>query len=184
MYYLHRPNTLPAFSLPIIGALLALLVTLLAGAQQPPTEKKEGEVGEIGMNDAERAFSEQLSNVVLTGRFTTDGKDGDPAPEKYQIVSVTKVRNHNWVILARISYGDRSDQVPAIPIPVKVYWADDTPVLSLTDLTIPGFGTFTSRVMFFGNRYAGTWQHGDKGGQLFGTITKVKESAETPSSRE
>jgi hypothetical protein len=44
--------------------------------------------------------------------------------------------------------------------------------MSLTDLTIPGVGTFTSRVMFYGDRYAGTWQHGDHGGLFWGTIEK------------
>ena len=59
-----------------------------------------------------------------------------------------------------------------VPIPIKVYWADDTPVMSLTDLTIPGVGTFTARVMFHGDRYAGTWQHGEVGGHMWGLVEK------------
>lgn len=134
------------------------------------TQKGQG----ASLTPAEQAFEAQLRDVVLTGYFTTDGEAQKTQPEKYQIVSAQRVNKTDWLIHARISYGNpNADKLPAIPIPVKVYWADDTPVLSLTNLTIPGMGTFTSRVMFFEGRYAGTWQHGEKGGHLFGTISKA-----------
>ena len=68
---------------------------------------------------------------------------------------------------AKMKVGDNELDVP---VPIKLYWADDTPIMSLTDLTIPGMGTFTSRVMFYGDRYAGTWQHGAAGGHMWGTV--------------
>jgi hypothetical protein len=125
------------------------------------------------MNDLERVFTERMTNVVLTGRFTTDGKNNESEPEKYHIVKATKTGKDRWLILAKISYGNKAE-VPAIPIPVQIQWAGDTAVLSLTDLAIPGFGTFTSRVMFYEDRYSGTWQHGDVGGHLFGTLSKAE----------
>ncbi|MBA3314056.1 MAG: hypothetical protein H0T47_12325 [Planctomycetaceae bacterium] len=157
--------------------MLGLLVVLVSGAAPPP-ENNGGATG-VEMNDLEQAFSEKMSNIVLTGRFTTDGRDGKTEPEKYHIVSATKTGKDQWLILAKISYGTKS-QVPAIPIPVKVLWAGDTPMLSLTDLTIPGFGTFTSRVMFYGDRYAGTWQHDEVGGHLFGTLSKADDDEASP----
>lgn len=179
MYDSDHPNTLPEFALPVIFALLILMVALVADGAQPPAAARDAaQPNPSAMNDAERAFSESLANVMLTGRFTTDGKNSNPEPERYGIISATKVRDNNWLILARISYGRRGVRPPAIPIPVKIDWAGDTPVLSLTDLTIPGFGTFTSRVMFYGDRYAGTWQHGEKGGHLFGTIAAATEEPE------
>jgi hypothetical protein len=129
------------------------------------------------MNASERAFSESLTGAVLTGRFTLDGDPAAPKEERYEIVSATKAGEHDWVIVARIKYGPNDVRVP---VPVKVHWAGDTPVLSLTDLTIPGLGTFTSRVMFYGDRYAGTWQHGDKGGHLFGKISKGDPAGNVP----
>jgi hypothetical protein len=34
-------------------------------------------------------------------------------------------------------------------------------------------GTFTARVFFYGDRYAGTWEHaGRGGGHMFGRIVK------------
>ena len=53
-------------------------------------------------------------------------------------------------------------------------WAGDTPMVSLTDLTVPMLGSFTVRVIFYGDRYAGTWQHDAVGGHLFGVIEKVQ----------
>ena len=56
---------------------------------------------------------------------------------------------------------------------LKAYAAGDTPIITLTNLEIPGLGTFTSRVIIYEGRYAGTWQHGDVGGHLFGRIEKL-----------
>ena len=38
-------------------------------------------------------------------------------------------------------------------------FVDDTPIILMTDATIPGMGTFTARVFFHGDLYAGTWEH-------------------------
>jgi hypothetical protein len=116
----------------------------------------------------EQAFSDKLTNATLVGTFTIDGKEG-AKPDRYRVVSAKKVKGNDWIFTATMKVGQNELD---IPIPIKVYWADDTPVMSLTDLTIPGVGTFTSRVMFYGDRYAGTWQHGDKGGTFAGIIEK------------
>jgi hypothetical protein len=66
----------------------------------------------------------------------------------------------------------------SLPLPITVEWAGDTPVITLTQYQIPGLGSFSARVLFYEDRYAGTWQHGDVGGHLFGKIIKnSKESA-------
>jgi hypothetical protein len=120
----------------------------------------------------EQAFAKKLSGAVLAGSFSIDGKDAEPhKPDRYQIVTAKKLSGDDWVITATMKVGENQLD---IPIPIKVYWADDTPVMSLTDLTIPGVGTFTSRVMFYGNRYAGTWQHGEVGGHMWGMIETAK----------
>lgn len=172
-----RLTPLNAFALPILLAMLALLVTLVAGAAPPAEEQQPVSPPGVAMNDAEQAFSDSLAGAVLTGRFTVDGDPSAPKEERYEIVAATKVGEHDWVIVARIKYGPNDVRVP---VPVKIHWADDTPVLSLTDLAIPGLGTFTSRVMFYDGRYAGTWQHGDKGGHLFGTFSKPEQSEPAP----
>jgi hypothetical protein len=46
----------------------------------------------------------------------------------------------------------------------------DTPVITLTDISILGFGTYTARVVLYRDQYAGTWSGKNYGGQLFGKI--------------
>ena len=75
---------------------------------------------------------------------------------------------------ARVTYG--KIDVP-VPVPVQVKWAGDTPVLQVTDLSIPLIGdAFTARVMFYENYYAGAWWHGKVGGQMWGKIEKSDET--------
>ena len=128
--------------------------------------------------DLEKKFAESLDNVVMTGKFTVVGKPEAPnREEKYQISSAKKVGEDTWIITSRIQYGGKNQTLP-LPVPVKVYWAGDTPVISLTDVTIPGMGTFTARVMIYDDHYAGYWRHGEVGGHMYGTISKME--AEKP----
>ncbi len=94
-----------------------------------------------------------------------------PRPERYEIESVTKVGEDQWRFAARIQYGNTN---VAVPIVVTMLWAGDTPMVSLTDLMVPTLGTFTARVIFYRDRYAGTWSHGEVGGHMFGAIEKAQ----------
>ena len=125
----------------------------------------------------ETKLAKDLNNVVFTGTFTvTGGKNDKMRKEKYTIVSAAKLRNDQWIITARIQYGQ---QDVTMPIPINVKWAGDTPTLQLTKMSIPGLGTFTTRVVIYGNHYAGMWWHDQVGGHLFGTISPAKKE-DTP----
>ncbi|MEZ6122298.1 MAG: hypothetical protein R3C49_03860 [Planctomycetaceae bacterium] len=126
----------------------------------------------------EAAFVEQLSGCVLTGSFTVDGQtDKAPKTERYDIESVSKLTGNLWTFMVRIRYGERDAR---LPVAVPVIWAGDTPMVSLTDQSLPGLGdAFSARVIFHGDRYAGTWQHGDKGGHMFGTIRKTAKNGDS-----
>ena len=131
---------------------------------------RSGAADEDNKGEREKAFASKLTGAVLAGSFSLDGKDaGAHKPDRYQIVSAKKVSGDDWVVTAKMKIGEKELD---IPIAIKVYWADDAPVMSLTDLTIPGMGTFTARVMFHGDRYAGTWQHGEAGGHMWGVVEK------------
>ncbi len=118
----------------------------------------------------ERAFVEQMRNVVLDGAFTMDGQAAPPRPDRYEIASVEKVGANLWRFNARMVHEGMD---VTLPIVVPMAWLGDTPVVMLTDYTIPAVGTFTARVFFYGTRYAGSWQHGDGvGGHLFGRIER------------
>ena len=67
-----------------------------------------------------------------------------------------------------------------LPLPLPVEWAGDTPVITVNDVAIPGFGTFSARVMFYDDHYAGYWSHTgeeDHGGHLFGLIRPADAAA-------
>lgn len=127
----------------------------------------------------EKELSEKLSGAALVGAFTVDGQGADKPPhtERYELESVTKASGDNWTFVSRIKYGQNDVK---IPLTIKVLWAGDTPIISLTDFEIPALGTFTARVMFYGDRYVGIWQHGDVGGHMFGRIEKGKPADTKP----
>lgn len=120
--------------------------------------------------ELEAKFKSRLTQATLRGRWCGI-KDGSLTPEKeekYTIVGVTKLEGDNWLIHARIQYGNRD---VVAPIPAQVKWAGDTAVICVTDLAIPGGGTYTARVLIFENTYAGTWKGSDHGGLLNGIIS-------------
>jgi len=147
-----------------VGVLLLILCSPPAAFSNPD----EAPDAPQKLTALEKKFAAQLTGAALVGRFTVDGRNPATAlEERYEIASATKLRDDYWVILARIKYGKHDLKVP---VTLKVLWAGDTPVMSLTNLAIPLLGTFTARVMFYGDRYVGTWQHGKVGGHMFGTV--------------
>jgi hypothetical protein len=148
--------------------------TLTALATEPPVsdERPRPASSSPRTDDAARrdeAFRRLVTNVKLSGHFTIDGAgDGVPKQEEYVITSATKLgAGDAWLLTARITYGDVD---VAVPVPVQVKWAGDTPVITLDDVGLPGLGTFSARVVLHDGRYAGTWSHDRVGGHLFGTI--------------
>jgi len=129
-----------------------------------PAQKKSRE-------QLEKELAATLTNAVLSGQFTVDGQADSKPPrdEKYTITEAKKLQGNLWLLMTRIQYGDHDVTVP-LSIPIE--WSGDTPMISLTNFTIPGMGTFSSRVLIYEGRYAGTWQHGEVGGCLFGRITR------------
>lgn len=153
---------------------LVIGVTANLGAQDKssPDEKKSTNTSDTGSRDKlVQRLTEQLTNVRFVGQFTVTGKDDrPPAKEEYTIYKVEKLpEGDKWLFHSRIKYGQHD---LAVPLPIDVKWADETPVITLDDLTIPGLGTFSSRVVIHDSKYAGMWRHDKVGGHLFGTIEK------------
>jgi hypothetical protein len=131
-------------------------------------------VAPASLTDLERQFTAQMKDAALVGQFTIDGReDRTGRPERYDISSVQKVGDDRWQFNARMRYGGVD---VTLPVTVPMRWVGDTPMIALTDLTIPTLGTVSAHVLFNGDRYAGTWQHGKFGGHMFGRIEK--ESAQ------
>ena len=119
----------------------------------------------------ERDFAEKMNGAALVGRFTLAGREDRAAtPDRYDLYNVEKVGDDQWRFNAKIG-----ETGVTLPIVVRMTFADDTPIILMTDATIPGMGTFTARVFFYGDLYAGTWAHaGQAGGHMFGRIEKGK----------
>jgi len=166
----------------VVSKILAVLLLCgvavnVAQAADDPAVKK-GQADKAAM---EKEFAKKLTGSALIGTFSVDGSnDKPPRAERYELDSVVRLKSREdyWIFTARIKYGQNDVKVP---ITLKVLWAGDTPVITLTNLNIPGLGTFTARVMFYGDRYAGTWQHGKAGGHMWGMIEKPeKAKKDTP----
>jgi hypothetical protein len=119
-----------------------------------------------------RRFEERLTGSQLIGYFTTRGQETEKPlqADKYTIEKVKKGKGDFWLFEARIQY---NNQDVKMPMPLEVKWAGDTPVITLTQVFVPGLGTFTARVLIYGDEYAGTWSAGDHGGHMFGRIVKA-----------
>ena len=119
--------------------------------------------------EVERQFVEKMNGAALVGRFTITGReDRAAAPDRYDLYGVDKVGPDQWRFNAKIG-----ENGVTLPIVVTMKFADDTPIILMSDATIPGMGTFTARVFFHGDRYAGTWEHAGKGGgHMFGRIER------------
>ena len=92
--------------------------------------------------------------------------------DRYQIASVSKGSGDNWTINAKLKY---RDQELVMPIPVQVKFAGDTAILVVDNLTIPGGGTYTARLLIYERTYSGTWKGQRGGGMLYGVITNDTE---------
>ncbi len=158
----------------LLCGLLATLTTTLHGAEPEEAAPKK-ETAAPSHSDLEKRFQDTLTNAVFDGRWAVleDGKLGDEHPEKYVIQSVRKMGTDLWMIYAHVQYGQK-DLV--VPVPVQVKWAEDTPVIMVTKMELPGLGTYTARVLVYEDKYAGTWSASDHGGLLHGVITHPKKS--------
>ena len=125
------------------------------------------------LTDLERTFAERMQNVALEGHFTIEGRQRrDGNPELYEISRVTKLDDGRWRFDVHLTYGSVDATLPVV---VPIVWAGDTPMVSITDFAIPGLGDeFGACVIFYDDRYAGTWDHGQYGDMMYGTIRSLE----------
>ena len=155
----------------MIAALLMSLSPVVAqeAAKAPVDAEPKAEV-KPDQAELDKQFEKTMSGATMVGRFTMEGRGGggrEPKEDRYQINKVTKMKGDYWLFSARVQYGNKD---VTVPIMLQVKWAGDTPVITLTDMTIPGLGTYTARVMVFRDHYSGYWSGGDHGGNMWGRI--------------
>ena len=148
----------------VLMLFIVLLIALAAYwfLRRPPSATQE---------ELDARFKEMMQDATLVGRSTRLNDDKVIGEERYVIESVTRLTGETWLFKSRLQYGSRD--IP-IPMPVTIKWAGDTPVITLTDFAVPGMGTYTARVLFYRDQYAGTWSGKNGGGQIFGKIVRGK----------
>jgi hypothetical protein len=149
----------------ILAAIVVSISSHLAAADDQPEEKP------AATPDREtliKQFEKSMSGATLVGFFTVNGQEAKSGlkEEKYHLKSVKKLKHGDfWQFEYEYGQGGKT-----ISLPLEVKWAGDTPVITLTDVLVPGAGKFTARVLFYRNEYAGTWSASDHGGRLFGKV--------------
>ncbi len=163
----------------IVGVLVLLVVVFGIGWLTAATGRGlEADVASL--EERERAFVERMQDVALRGHFTVEGRERrDGLEELYEIAEVTKLDGKRWRFDVRVKYLSVDVTLPVI---VPIEWAGDTPMVSITNVELPGLGEgFSARVLFYDERYAGTWDHGEYGGLMYGTISPRGEQSGVPS---
>lgn len=156
--------------------ILSCLITATSFAQDDPAPKKEepANTKKLSQKELEDRFVKTMTNATMSGRWCLI-KDGELTPEKedkYTIVSVKKNDNGFWTVNSRIEYGGFN---MVVPVPLRVEWADDTPVMVVNNMGIPGGNKYSARVLVYENSYAGTWSGPGLQGLLNGMITHEPE---------
>jgi hypothetical protein len=121
----------------------------------------------------------KLAIFLFTAAFVIAQDAAAPPPLELNAAE----KQDTWKFEARIQYNKKDFKV-AMPLPVK--FAGDTPVISLTNFAVPGFGSFTARVVMYNGAYAGTWGSAGAnghGGKLFGKIVKNEPATEKPTDK-
>lgn len=159
----------------------SFLILITAGAwlasssqsfAQEPAAPATKETAKPTQAELEAKFKETLKQATFKGRWNAieNGALGPEKEDSYSISSATKLSGESWIVSAKMQYGKKE---LVLPIPVKVRWAGDTPIIVVEKLPIPGGGVYSARVLVYDNTYAGTWSGGDHAGLLSGIIVKT-----------
>ena len=174
MRFVH--TVLRLFLLLVAAVLLvASLAAFRVRAAEPPNAD---DVERVTPQEIERIaeLEKALTNSALVGHFTITGEEdsGKLSKERYELGEVKHLEKDQWLIQARIKYGEHD---LTLPLTLPIRWAGDTPMICVDEMPIPGLGTFTARVMIYRDHYAGFWTGMDHGGHLFGVIERGKKDA-------
>ncbi len=151
-----------------LAFVVVLAVAMFTAGWLYATLRPGTSVARASLSALEQDFVDRMKGATLVGSFTIAGREDRPAnPERYEISQVEKVEGDRWRFHTHMRYGKVDVTLPVV---VTMIWSGDTPMITMTDVEIPTLGSFTARVIFYGDRYAGTWQHGAVGGHMYGTI--------------
>jgi hypothetical protein len=157
------------------------------GIGQQKGADSQGEKPAAANAERNAALEKALSGATLAGHFTIEGRnEANPREERYELGEVKHVDGDQWLLSARIKYGDND---VTLPLMLPIHWSDDkTAVITVEEMSFPGLGTYSARVMIYGDHYAGYWSAKDHGGHLFGKLEHgkaedKKDTTEAPAAK-
>jgi hypothetical protein len=133
----------------------------VAGNKRTPAEQAE----------LDKEFQAFMSGATLKGFYTgvRAGAIAGQAPDEYQLGEVKKV-DGKWIF----EYSDAAGNTHKLP-PISVSWVDGMPLITLSDIKLKGMpGKFAAKILIDDDQYAGTWNDGQSGGHMFGTIVHLR----------
>ena len=162
---------------PAAGVLLLVVPAIGAEERDDPADVD-------GSSTVVSEFAESMTDVRLSGRFTTrlpDGSERASQPDAYRIASITPLGTdgRRYTVNAAIAYrrADGESIDLTVPVVVQIDAAGPVPVLSVRNLSIPLLGNdFGACILFDGDQYAGTWSHGTVGGAMYGRVLREDPS--------
>ena len=145
------PARLPCSMLLAVCTVYGTAGIAVAAPPEPAEKKvpKPAAATAAGKHQAEleAKLSKMLSGATLEGSYTLSGPGADGAKlsrEKYTLGEVKKLAGDVWQFPTRIQYGNHD---VTLPIMLPIRWAGDTPLVVVDEVTLPGLGTFSSRVL-------------------------------------
>jgi hypothetical protein len=128
----------------------------------------------------EAKFQKMLTKAYLRGRWSpvdAAGLGPEKQEDKYEIISAAKVKDDQWVINAKMKYGKNEF---VMPVPVRVKWSGETPMLIVDKLSMGPDRSYSARVLFFDGMYSGSWNSASGyGGVLYGVVDHEAPAAKT-----
>jgi hypothetical protein len=124
--------------------------------------------------DPAAAFTVMLENATLNGSWAPIDKGllGDEKKDRYHIVKTRPKEGDTWEIFYKMKIQGREI---VYPIPVTIKFAGDTAVMILNNSPVGVGQTWSARILFHDDVYAGSWWNKGKtkGGIVSGTITRA-----------
>ncbi|NKB89534.1 MAG: hypothetical protein GKS06_15060 [Acidobacteria bacterium] len=117
--------------------------------------------------ESENAFTQRMRDVALVGTFMRSDNSSPPTPERYVVESVEKVGPDLWRFNAVLNCCGFQG---SLPVTVPMQFTDGIPTIVMDETHIPALGTFSARLLFQADSYAGTWRHGPREGSMSGRI--------------
>ena len=158
-----------------IAPVIVSICGIACSFAEEPGEKAASETETM-----ESQFSAMLKGATLKGTWAPVGPVGlgEDKDDAYHIVEAKKVKEDQWVMVSRFNYKGRQLD---IPVPVVIKFAGDTAVMILNDLPTGDGATWSARILFHDDVYAGSWWESTrkKGGILSGTISRKAEEKGT-----